>query len=277
MVSPRGLRAHCLTRACPLVCLLAPGVWSGREDSAIARRKQPQFAKPDKKDLRCNRQIRLPVIFLIDEIGTQVGEIDTAEALKRAEDVGLDLVEVSPNARPPVCKIMDYGKYKYKQKKRSQGQKTHQAKVKEVRMHPRTDTHDQDVRVKQAIKFLEQGDKVLVTIQFKGREMAHREQGFILLDAFKKHFPLYAKVEREPSMEGKKMTMLLAPLPIEIRKKLQREAELLELERMVKGEDGRQRRVISLDEQAKPTSDAAPSEASNTEGSKAEAGEKAAT
>ncbi len=176
-----------------------------------------------------------------------MGAKPTPEALKMAEDLGLNLVEVSPNARPPVVKIMDYGKYKYRQKKKSQGQKAHQSKVKEVRFHPRTSEHDVTVRFKQIRKFLEQGDKVLIVCLFKGREFAHKDVGYRLMERFEKEFKMLSQVEKAIGMEGRRLTMVLSPLPFEKRKKLEREAqEVAERERReaLFQQDKRVRRIV---------------------------------
>ncbi|MCA8938961.1 MAG: translation initiation factor IF-3 [Planctomycetes bacterium] len=198
--------------------------------------------------MRINRQIRLPRVFLIDDQGEAIGEIDTADAIARAESAGLDLVEVSPNERPPVCKILDYGKHKYRQKKKQATQKSHQAKLKEVRVQPRTDEHDLQVRLKQANKFLEHGDKVLVSCRFKGREITHKEFGFRLMDRFRDELKMICKVEKDASMEGRRMTMMLAPLTLEQKKKLQKEAD--EAAKKASGDSQRKRRVITLAEQS---------------------------
>ena len=190
-------------------------------------------------------------VFVIDEKGESIGVIPTDDAIARAMAVGLDLVEVNPNARPPVTKIMDYGKYKYRLKKRKaqSAKASSHSKVKDIRFHPTTDKHDVEVRLRQAIKFLEHGDKVLVSCVFRGREMAHRELGERLLISFRDQLQLYAKPEREPSFEGKKLIMMLAPLPLDIRKKLMKEAE--EAKAKADHSSGRVRRVITLEEAAK--------------------------
>lgn len=199
--------------------------------------------------MRVNRQIRIREVYLIDEKGDPIGNVTTEEAQRRADAAGLDLVEVNPNARPPVAKIMDYGKYKYKMKKKAASQKGRQTKVKEVRVHPQTDEHDLVVRLKQAGKFLEQGDKVLVNCTFKGREMQHMEFGRALMERFKKELELAGKVEKEPSMEGKRMTMMIAPHAEDVRKKLERQAEEQRMAAELEG--GKQRRVITREEAAK--------------------------
>ena len=133
------------------------------------------------------------------------------DALRVAADADLDLVEVAPNARPPVCKIMDYGKFKYEQKKRTSKQKTHQVQVKEIRVRPKTGDHDIEVKVKRAREFLEHKDKVLVNVLFRGRELAHIEEGRRVMDEVLQALEDVAKVEKNPSMEGKRMTAMLAP------------------------------------------------------------------
>lgn len=163
-------------------------------------------------DLRVNERIRIPRVLLIDHLGEQRGIVPTEEALKIAQDAGLDLVEVSPQARPPVCRVMNYGQYKYQQKKKAKSHKAHQAKVKEVRLHPATGEHDIEVRLRQAKGFLEHGDKVLVAVWFKGRETQHRERGETLCNRFIQELDLYSKLEKPISLDGKRMSILLAPL-----------------------------------------------------------------
>lgn len=142
-----------------------------------------------------------------------LGIIPTADALRLALEAGLDLVEVSPNDRPPVCRIMDYGKFKYEQKKRqTQSTKQHQIQVKEIRLRPKTGEHDIEFKVKRAKKFLEQKDKVKVNVIFRGRENAHHERGREILNCVKSMLEEVAKIEKEPGMEGPRaMTMVLAP------------------------------------------------------------------
>ncbi len=135
----------------------------------------------------------------------------TVKAFETAREQGLDLVEVAPNERPPVCKIMDYGKYKYEQKKRAHKQKQHQSVVKEIRVRPKTGVEDIRVKVKRAKDFLEQKDKVLVKLQFRGREMAHIDEGHRVISQVLKELEEVAKVEKLPSREGKFMTALVAP------------------------------------------------------------------
>jgi translation initiation factor IF-3 len=149
-------------------------------------------------------------VRLIDHNEQQVGIIETHEALRMARDAGLDLVEVAPTARPPVCRIMDYGKWKYAQKKKSK--KTHEQQIKEVRLRPKTDTNDRRIKVSRAIRFFKKGDKVQFTIQFRGRERFHREIGFTILESILAEFGEKVKVERRPSMDGRHMVMVLAPV-----------------------------------------------------------------
>lgn len=163
-------------------------------------------------DLRVNERIRIPRVLLIDHLGEQRGIIATEEAMKIAQEAGLDLVEVSPQARPPVCRIMNYGQYKYQLKKKQKSHKAHQAKLKEIRLHPATGEHDIEVRLRQAKGFLEHGDKVLVAVWFKGREVQHRERGEVLCNRFIEQLALQSKVEKPVSLDGKRMSILLAPL-----------------------------------------------------------------
>jgi len=165
--------------------------------------------KFDKKEqYRVNDMIRLPRVILIDQKGNNLGDIPTDEAKRLAREADLDLVEVSPNRRPPVCRIMDFGKFKYEQKKKKK--KSHVMAVKGIRIRPRTDTHDLQVKVKKARQFLEEGHKVQVTLFMKGREMAHKEVGMDALEKFFFELEDTALVEREPKLEGRRMTMVLA-------------------------------------------------------------------
>jgi translation initiation factor IF-3 len=157
-----------------------------------------------------NEQIRISPIRLIGAEGEQHGIVPTAQALEMAREVGMDLVEVADKERPPVCKIMDYGKFKYAQSKK-QAQKTHQQKMKELRVRPKTGQHDIDTRIQQAKHFLEHGDKVLLRVQFRGREMQHIEEGRRIIEGMLQQLLEFCKVEKPPSMEGKQMTALLAP------------------------------------------------------------------
>jgi len=160
---------------------------------------------------RINERIRIREVRLVDEEGKQVGVVPTEQALQMAQEKGLDLVEVAPNVRPPVCKIMDFGKYKYEQNKKAHDstKKQHKTKLKTVRLRPKTDPHMTDIRVAQAREFLERGDKVQVMIMFRGREMAHQDIGVAHCHEVAKRLEDIAKVEQSPRTEGRRMSMLL--------------------------------------------------------------------
>ncbi len=162
---------------------------------------------------RVNDRIRAPEIRLIGAEGENVGVVTPDRALEMAEDAGLDLVEISPNASPPVCKIMDYGKFKYEQQKReSEARKKQKTiEVKEVKFRPNTDTHDYDVKMRNVTRFLEAGDKVKVTLRFRGREMAHQNLGRELLERVADDVEGLGKVENMPKMEGRQMVMMIGP------------------------------------------------------------------
>jgi translation initiation factor IF-3 len=155
--------------------------------------------------------IRAPEIRVIGDEGQQLGVMTPQEAQLRADEVGLDLVEVAPSARPPVCRIMDYGRYKYEQKKKSGKGKGHAATLKEVKLRPRTDQHDLDFKLKNARRFLMDGDKVKVTVMYRGRELVHREMGRKQLDRVVDLLGPIAAVENPPRMEGRLLSMILVP------------------------------------------------------------------
>jgi translation initiation factor IF-3 len=162
---------------------------------------------------RANDTIQTDPVLLIDQLGENHGVTPLGEALAMAEAAGLDLVEVSPTARPPVCKILDLGKYKYQaQKKAAEARKKQKTiEIKEIKMRPNIDTHDYDVKMRAMRRFFDEGDKVKVTLRFRGREMAHTELGMLLLDRVKADIDEVAKVELEPKLEGRQMVMVLAP------------------------------------------------------------------
>jgi translation initiation factor IF-3 len=162
---------------------------------------------------RINEAIRVPEVRLIDETGENVGVVAQADALERAVNAGLDLVEVSPDASPPVCKILDYGKYKYQTQKKAAEARKHQktVEIKEIKMRPAIDDHDYDVKMRSIKRFFEEGDKVKVTLRFRGREMAHQQLGMQVLQRVKGELEEIAKVESEPRLEGRQMVMVLAP------------------------------------------------------------------
>jgi len=149
----------------------------------------------------------------IDPDGEQLGVLDTHDAIRKAEDFGLDLVEVQPNADPPVCKILDYGKFKYEAQKRANEARKKQKiiEVKEIKLRPNIDEHDYQVKMRNVQKFLNGGDKVKVTLRFRGREMAHQELGANVLTRVREETDEFAKVEAMPKMEGRQMIMVLAP------------------------------------------------------------------
>lgn len=197
------------------VCRLAWGAlfFDFFGDLAIGRGRFRPQQKDTGKRLRVNDSIRISPIRLIDDENEQVGVIDLDEAKRRAKAAGLDLVEVSPNSSPPVCRIMDYGKWKYAQRKKEQKAKSHakQSELKGMRLRPKIDDHDLMIKVNKAREFLEDGDKVQFTMLFKGREMAHRDLGIrTMQDAFES-LKDCSKMESPPRMQGRRATMLLAP------------------------------------------------------------------
>ena len=160
-----------------------------------------------------NHQIGNRTVRLIEADGTNVGIVDRETALRKADESGLDLVEISPNADPPVCKILDIGKYKYEEQKRKNEARKKQKviEVKEIKLRPNIDDHDYETKMKAMKRFLEEGDKVKVTLRFRGREMAHMELGHRLLNRVKAYFENGAKVEMEPRTEGRQIVMVVAP------------------------------------------------------------------
>ncbi len=170
-------------------------------------------APSKEKEPRINRQITCERIRLIDENGEMLGVVAVSEGIKLAQEAGLDLVEISPGAEPPVCKILDYGKYKYIQQK-----KAHEARrkqkvitIKEIKLRPMIDKHDLEVKMRAVHKFLEAGDKVKFTLRFRGREMSHQELGRKLMDQVREELGDLVKIEHHPSMEGRQMIMIVAP------------------------------------------------------------------
>ncbi|MCX9147958.1 translation initiation factor IF-3 [Erythrobacter sp. WG] len=157
--------------------------------------------------------INVPKVRVIDDEGENLGVMYTREAIEQANEKGLNLVEVSPNADPPVCKFLDVGKYRYEaQKKANLARKTQKTQdIKEVKMRPNIDTHDYDVKMRNVHKFIDQGDKVKITLRFRGREMAHQHLGMDLLKKVQDDVAEYAKVEAFPRLEGRQMLMVLAP------------------------------------------------------------------
>lgn len=183
-----------------------------KKEITIARR--PVVSAPSKrKGPRVNKDIEAENVLLIDQEGEKQGQVPLHAALAAASEVGLDLVEVGPHPQTPVCKILDYGKLRFQeQKKRSEAKKKQKtADLKEIKMRPNIDVHDYHVKTRAMTKFFGQGDKVKVTIRFRGREMAHQDRGRTLLERVREDFAETAKVEFEPKVEGRLMMMVLAP------------------------------------------------------------------
>lgn len=169
--------------------------------------------KPRDNEPRMNDQIKSTTIRLIDVDGNMIGVVPVKQGLELAEQHGLDLVEISPNAEPPVCKVLDYGKFKYEaQKKASEARKKQKVvSLKEIKMRPNIDPHDYGIKMKNVRKFIEDGDKVKFTLRFRGREMSHQEQGMKLMQQVKADMGDTIKVESEPRLEGRQMVMVIAP------------------------------------------------------------------
>lgn len=199
---PRINLSDCVELICPAFS----------ETHAIARRFRPQ-PKESGKRLRVNDQVRISPVRLIDDNNDQVGVISLDDAKQRARDAGLDLVEVSPNSTPPVCRVMDYGKWKYAQRKKEQKAKAHakQSELKGMRLRPKVDDHDLMIKVNKARTFLEDGDKVQFTMLFRGREMAHQNLGMQKMRDVAETLADISKVEAFPKMQGRRMTMVLSP------------------------------------------------------------------
>lgn len=168
---------------------------------------------PEKDGPRVNEEIRIREVQLIDQEGQNRGVVAIRDALALAQEAGLDLVEIAPNSAPPVCKILDYGRFKYQnQKKASEARKKQKVvEVKEIKLRPGIDDHDYEVKMRAMQRFFEEGDKVKVTLRFRGREMAHQDIGYKLLQKLKEEVSQLAKVEAEPMLEGRQMIMILAP------------------------------------------------------------------
>lgn len=165
----------------------------------------------NEKKTRLNREINVREVRLIDAEGEQVGVVSTREALEMAAESGLDLVEISPNAVPPVCRIMDYGKLLYEQSKQKKERKQKRTQIKEIKLRPGTDDGDYQVKLRNLIRFLEEGDKVKITLRFRGREMVHQELGVQMMDRLKIDLVELAVIEQTPRLEGRQMVMMLGP------------------------------------------------------------------
>ncbi|HEX4027263.1 MAG TPA: translation initiation factor IF-3 [Rhizomicrobium sp.] len=184
-----------------------------KERVIVPRRFQGNAPPPAKDGPHINDEITSKIILLIGDDGHKYGAIGLDEALALAEEKGFDLVEVSPEAKPPVVKLMDYGKYKYEQQKKAAEARKKQKviEIKEIKMRPTIDDHDYDVKMRAMKRFFDEGDKVKVTLRFRGREMAHQHLGMDLLNRVQKDTEVFAKLEQYPKMEGRQMMMVLAP------------------------------------------------------------------
>jgi translation initiation factor IF-3 len=169
---------------------------------------------PTREGPRVNQEINSPRVRLVDERGQMVGVVNRNDAITRAMEAGLDLVEVAANADPPVCKILDYGKFKYEEQKRKNEARKKQKviEVKEIKLRPGIDDHDYDVKMRSMVKFIEEGDKVKVTMRFRGRELAHQDIGMNVLMRVKDDLDNVAKIEQLPRMEGRQMVMVMSPM-----------------------------------------------------------------
>lgn len=174
---------------------------------ALARRNQQN---ENRDTVRINGSIRITPIRVVSETGEQLGVIPTEQALERARDVGLDLVEVAPNERPPVCRIMDYGKYKYDKNKKTNRGQSH-TKTKEIRLRPKTGDEDIRTKIRRAEKFLKNKDKVQVSVLFRGREMAHIEEGRKVMEQVIEMLEEVGKIETAPQQHGKRMICMISP------------------------------------------------------------------
>jgi translation initiation factor IF-3 len=182
---------------------------------------------PERDTTRINERIRIPEVRLIDEHGQQVGVVKVQDALAYARERDLDLVEISAEARPPVCRVLDYSKYKYEQEQRRKAARKHQQQVtvREMKLRPKIATHDYETKKGHILRFLKQGQKVKVTIMFRGREMAHPERGEALLRKVADEIAEFGTVEQQPNQEGRNMTMVVAPVRAPVRKQERPAAE----------------------------------------------------
>jgi len=181
----------------------------------VAEFKQNYFQRKNKpRGPRSNNRINSPEVQVIASNGENLGIINTNKAISMAKEEGLDLIEIAPNAKPPVCKIIDMGKYKYEAQKKANKAKKRQKKIelKEIKLRPVTETHDYNFKLKNALKFLSKGDKVKFTIRFKGRELQHSNLGHDLMNKIQEDIKLAGKVEMNPKFEGRQMIMVIQPL-----------------------------------------------------------------
>ncbi len=225
------------------------------------RRRRWRDVKPEEDKIRVNQRIRVPEVRVVNEDGQQLGIMSTDAARDIAARIGLDLVEISPNGQPPVCKIMDYGKYKYELKKKASVAKKsqHQSQVKEVKLRPRIDEHDLSFKVNNARRFLIDGDKVKCTVMFRGREIVHTQIGRDLLEQVQERLSEVAKPETRPQMEGRTLSMIFAPDKVAIKRiKVQ---EQKAAEDAPKGEDAPETEDTPAPEDAPPPAAEAAAEA----------------
>jgi len=199
------------------MAFIPPSSGSGPSGPPFPRPRPARGAMPppSKDEHRINERIRVPQVRLIGENGEQLGIVPTFDALRMARDRGLDLMEVSPNAQPPVCKICDYGKFKYEKKKKDHEARRKQTviKVKEIQLRPRTDQHDLEYKFKNIRTFLEEGDKAKITMMFRGREVTYVDQGHKMMRELAQQVEDIAIIEAPAKLEGKKLIMILAPNP----------------------------------------------------------------
>ena len=179
----------------------------------IRIRKGKARTNPEVPKERINRQIRVPEVRLIDEDGNQIGVVPTHQAIARAEQAGLDLVEVAPQSKPPVCRILDFGKYHYQKERRAREarKKQHTVELKEVKFGPSTEDHDYNFKKRNAAKFLKHHDKVKLTVRFRGRQLAHKELGYDLLNRLKEDLKPIADLDRDIQSEARAIAMIMAP------------------------------------------------------------------
>ncbi len=185
----------------------------GRKNRHLSNELKGDLSIATEREHRINSEISVPEVRLLGIENEQLGVVRLSEALRMAEEAAVDLVEIAPTAKPPVCRIMDYGKFKYQEQKRAHEAKLKQKviQVKEVKFRPGTDEGDYQVKLRNLMRFLEEGDKAKITLRFRGREMAHQEFGFRLLERVKADLEPHSQVEAMPKMEGRQMIMVLSP------------------------------------------------------------------
>jgi translation initiation factor IF-3 len=220
---------------------------------------------PERDTTRINERIRVPEVRLIDEKGEQVGVVKLQEALDYARDKDLDLVEISAEARPPVCRVLDYSKYKYEQEQRRKAARKHQQQVtvREMKLRPKIATHDYETKKGHILRFLKHGQKVKVTIMFRGREMAHPERGEVLLRKVAEEIAEFGTVEQQPNQEGRNMTMVVAPVRAPARKQERAAAGTAEGDKASNGDS--ERAADGKGEPARAAADAAPDQTATGE------------